>query len=589
MASIYDIARIQSGDPMARARNEAADASVLLSQYKKQKGIVDDINEAIADAEKKAGKNKEGYGIAGSLLGGLLGAGLTAATGGLGATALTPYMGTLGAALGSGVSEKYRQDRTGATNKLKKLEERLKGTKQAKQVKDIRKGMDENLDEMLTSGVLNAATMDLVMPAITEAGKYITDPEAAKAFKEAGIDPRILYESDEITGPLEAGAQINISPDADLEQLKNLGLNVSLDVDDIGQSYAPVQGTFNEDIIGESLEISDADRALMEEMGYTDVTGSVYGGDGVSLDGVQYAKDAVTRMPDPIEGSYLSGIATEGKYAGQQFNITNEGAVKFIDPQTGRIDYDLVKADALKNLEEAGIHGDTMGMSKNYEWELQNVKKMHPRTYAQALKSGYGSPDTFYNIMYPDFALPSGANTYGARNPFTLHNYAQFQSPEVLSPARILTSDPSALASAPGVDVGALPFPTERTWVETGGTLSEAGYTDPTAYTGTGTLQSGFETPQVYDPATTNIMGMNVPISDAAAENFAKKANFGQNIIQGTQLGSLIPKGFLNNKMFQNPMINNLLKVLGPQLMRPEMPKQARLQGPTFRNPYGGF
>ena len=53
MASIYDIARIQSGDPMARARNEAADASALLSQYKKQKGIVDDINAAIADAEKK--------------------------------------------------------------------------------------------------------------------------------------------------------------------------------------------------------------------------------------------------------------------------------------------------------------------------------------------------------------------------------------------------------------------------------------------------------------------------------------------------------------------------------------------------------
>ena len=587
MASIYDIARIQSGDPMARARNEAADASALLSQYKKQKGIVDDINAAIADAEKKAGKNKEGYGIAGSLLGGLIGGGLTAATGGLGLSALTPYMSTLGAALGSGVSEKYRQDRTGATNQLKKLEERLKGTKQGKQVKDIRKGMDENLDEMLTSGMLNAATMDLVMPAITEAGKYITDPEAAKAFKEAGIDPRILYESDEITGPLEAGAQINISPDANLEQLKNLGLDVSLDVDDIGQSYAPVEGTFSENIVGESIEISDADRALMEEAGFTDVTGSVYGGDGVSLDGVQYAKDAVTRMPDPIEGSYLSGVATEGKYAGQQFNITNEGAVKFIDPTTGRLDYDLVKADALKNLEEAGIFGDTQNLSYNVGYDKAISK--HPRYFAQDLKAGYGSPDTFFNIMYPDFAMPSGAGTAGAPNPFTLHNYAQFQSPEALSPAQILTSDPGALASAPGVDVGALPFPIERTWTETGGTLSEAGYTDPTAYTGTGTLQSGFETPQVYDPATTNIMGMNVPISDAAAENFAKKASYGQNILKGTQLGSLIPEGFLNNKMFQNPMINNLLKVLGPQLMRPSMPKQARLQGPTFRNPYGGF
>ena len=83
MASIYDIARIQSGDPMQRARDEASEASALLAQYKKQKGIVDDINKAIADAEKKAGKNKEGYGIAGSLLGGLLGGGLTLASGGL--------------------------------------------------------------------------------------------------------------------------------------------------------------------------------------------------------------------------------------------------------------------------------------------------------------------------------------------------------------------------------------------------------------------------------------------------------------------------------------------------------------------------
>ena len=581
MASIYDIARIQSGDPMQRARSEAADASALLAQYKKQKGIVDDINEAIADAEKKAGKNKEGYGIAGSLLGGLIGAGLTAATGGLGATALTPYMSTLGAALGSGVTEKYRQDRTGATNQLKKLEERLKGTKQGKQVKDIREGIDKNLDEMLTSGMLNAATMDLVMPAITKAGKNIINPEAAKAFEEAGIDPGILDES------LDVGTQININPDANLEQLKNLGLDVSLDVDNIGQSYAPVEGTFSEAIVGESIDISDADRALMEEAGFTDVTGRVYGGDGVSLDGVQYAKDAVTKMPEPIEGSYLTGVATEGKYAGQQYNIMNEGAVKFINPETGRIDYNLVKADALKNLEEAGIFGDTESLSYNLAYD--EAINRHPRYYAMDLKSGYGSPETFYNIMYPDFALPTGAETMGAPNPFTLKNYAQFQSPEVISPAQILTSDPNALASTAGVDVGALPFPIERTWTETGGTLSQAGYTDPTAYTGTGTLQSGFETPQVYDPATTNIMGMNVPISDAAAENFAKKASFGQNIIKGTQLGKLIPEGLLNNKLFQNPMINNLLKILGPQLMRPSMPEMARLQGPTFRNPYGGF
>ena len=289
MASVYDLARIRSGDPMEKVRGRAAEASALLAQYKKQKDIVDEINEAIKDAEKKANKNKEGYGIAGSLLGGLLGAGLTAATGGLGATALSPYMSTLGAALGSGVAEKYRQDRTGATNKLKKLEERLEGTKRGEQVEDIRKGIDESLDKILESGMLNAITMDLITPAIT-------------------------------------GSK----------------------------------------------------------------TGFVAG--------------------EPVDS--MSG-AVEG----------------------------------------------------------------------------------------------------------------------------VRTATPS----------------------------------------------------QAYNIPTTNIMGIDIPISDAAADNFAKKSSFGQNILEGTQLSKLIPKEILNNEFLQKPLINNLIRILGPQLMMPSMPGVGRLERPTFRNPYGGF
>jgi hypothetical protein len=40
--------------------------------------------------------------------------------------------------------------------------------------------------------------------------------------------------------------------------------------------------------------------------------------------------------------------------------------------------------------------------------------------------------------------------------------------------------------------------------------------------------------------------------------------------------------------LFQNPYINNLMKILGPQFMAPSMPQQRRFTGPTFRNPYGG-
>ena len=157
MASIYDIAKIQSGDPMGRAREGAREASALLAQYEHQKEIIDEINKQIKAAEKKAGKNKKGYGLGGSLLGGLLGAGLTAATGGAAVpwiSKLAPYMSTLGAGLGSGIAEKARQDKVGATKGLKELEKKLKGRKQFEDVKSVREGMEGSLDEMLLSGQL---------------------------------------------------------------------------------------------------------------------------------------------------------------------------------------------------------------------------------------------------------------------------------------------------------------------------------------------------------------------------------------------------------------------------------------------------
>ena len=46
MASIYDIANIQAGDPQERVGMSADKASASLNQYKHQKEIIADINAA---------------------------------------------------------------------------------------------------------------------------------------------------------------------------------------------------------------------------------------------------------------------------------------------------------------------------------------------------------------------------------------------------------------------------------------------------------------------------------------------------------------------------------------------------------------
>ena len=104
MANIYDIARISAGDPQGQVRESAREAATLLEQYKHQKEIIEQINAAIADAERKAKKDKFGS----SVLGGLLGMGLTAGLAGplgLGAT----LAGGLGAGAGAAIAEKQRQ------------------------------------------------------------------------------------------------------------------------------------------------------------------------------------------------------------------------------------------------------------------------------------------------------------------------------------------------------------------------------------------------------------------------------------------------------------------------------------------------
>ena len=109
MATIYDLANIQAGDPLGAASEGAREASTILARYKAEKEKIEEINEAIEEAKRKRNKNKLGYSLGGSILGTLL-------TGGIS----NPFIQSLvGGAISGGV-EKYRQDRVGATDKLKK-------------------------------------------------------------------------------------------------------------------------------------------------------------------------------------------------------------------------------------------------------------------------------------------------------------------------------------------------------------------------------------------------------------------------------------------------------------------------------------
>tara|TARA_R100000234_G_scaffold46804_1_gene27944 strand:+ start:831 stop:1775 length:945 start_codon:yes stop_codon:yes gene_type:complete len=157
MANIYDIAKISAGDPQARVADRAKEASALLEQYKHQKEIIDEINAAIKDAENKAKKGKFGA----SVLGGLLGMGLTAGLAGpLGAT----LAGGLGAGAGAGIAEKFRQKKYAPTKKLKELEKKLKGRKQYKDVAETRKSFQKGLDQMVLGDVMSSALLGAITP-----------------------------------------------------------------------------------------------------------------------------------------------------------------------------------------------------------------------------------------------------------------------------------------------------------------------------------------------------------------------------------------------------------------------------------------
>jgi len=142
MASIYDWANITAGDPIGRVERQAKKAEADLERYKHQKDMIEEINAAYKSAQDKMKKGKKGFGLGGSLLGGLLGMSL----------------GPVGAALVSagtaGLAEKVRQNTYDPTKELEKIDEKYKGRKLGEGIEDDIEGIESNLDSAVLQDAL---------------------------------------------------------------------------------------------------------------------------------------------------------------------------------------------------------------------------------------------------------------------------------------------------------------------------------------------------------------------------------------------------------------------------------------------------
>jgi len=214
MASIYDIAKIASGDPLGAAADAAKEADIIFQQYQNQKERVEEINKAIAEAKRKQKKNKFGYNLLGSALGGL---------GGLLFPTAGPVIQGLLAGLGSGVAEKYRQDRTDSTKKLRELRSKYKNRAISDDITEAIDAFEMEKDAMLqTDTIANALTAAMLPVKETESFKQIPVSDVP----ETVIEGRTTYPFNPITGVSEEIAREIPFQDTGFEEVlvKNLGI-----------------------------------------------------------------------------------------------------------------------------------------------------------------------------------------------------------------------------------------------------------------------------------------------------------------------------------------------------------------------------
>ncbi len=203
-----------------------------LPQYQHQKDIIKEINDAIADAKKKSKKDKGFAGIGGSLLGGLLGMGLTAIPG---VAAAAPWigkgLGALGAGAGAGIAEKFRQDKYKPTQKLKELKQKLKGRRQYEDVAATEEVFSDQLDAMMQGDVMSNILASLMIPVgmeeVSKGGASIENLEGAfqKGWPKIGPEALTSYGSDAAKSVASdvAKKSINIPwPELDTEMFKGI-------------------------------------------------------------------------------------------------------------------------------------------------------------------------------------------------------------------------------------------------------------------------------------------------------------------------------------------------------------------------------
>ena len=144
MASLQELLTIQAGDPLSKVERGEEESSAYFSQYERRKDAIEEINEAIKNAQEAASKKKGLFGAGGSLLGTLMAIGMNMALPGMGAVGQRLLQGAM-SGLASGAAEKHRQDKYNPLAQLKALQEKYKGKKEGKQLEGTIESLESGL------------------------------------------------------------------------------------------------------------------------------------------------------------------------------------------------------------------------------------------------------------------------------------------------------------------------------------------------------------------------------------------------------------------------------------------------------------
>ena len=188
MASLKDLLTISAGDPFSKVERGQEEAQAYLGQYKQEKKIIEEINKAIKEAQRKAKKGKGLFGLGGSLLGGLLGILGNVAFPGMGIAGQRLLQGAMGG-LASGAAEKYRQEKYDVTGELKELKKKYKGRKQEKALEGTIGNLQKGLKDSIKSGALMSALFSAATPTNIGKGKVDKLWQKPTADLPGGISP----------------------------------------------------------------------------------------------------------------------------------------------------------------------------------------------------------------------------------------------------------------------------------------------------------------------------------------------------------------------------------------------------------------